>query len=580
VALVVNPSTGNLDVVFDNASEIKYDSTVSGLGTLDVQSAIDKVQSNINSLPTPISYKGVWNASTNTPFLSNTDVGKSGYLYQVTVAGTHDFGSGPLTFLVNDKVVNEGNQWDRWDQTDAVTSVQGFIGAVNLISNNIPEGATNLYFQNQRAQDAVGNILTDTVTIGFTYDGANHIVSAIVKDASITDVKVASGINATKIADGSVSNVVFQYLSGVTSPIQTQLNTKASASGATITNAIIGDTNTVILKDTNFTLEDDLDTTKKLQFQLSSITTGTSRVLTIPDANTTLVGTDNVQTLTNKSISAANNTISNITNISISAVAGIDATKLADGSVTNTELQYVHGLTSPVQTQLNNKQPLSTTLTSLSTYNTNGLITQTAPNTFTGRTLTPASTKVSVVNGDGVAGNPIVDIVESNLSLNNISGTLGIAKGGTGTVTTPTNGQLLIGNAGSYAVANLTPGTGISISNTPGAIVVSAVSANANDIPETIFTATTSASPVSVTGASFSNAAVRSFVLRMNALGATSTYQNFEITGIQRGADWVISQQSLGDNAGITFSITTTGQLQYISNNNVNLRFKAATISV
>jgi hypothetical protein len=580
VALVVNPSTGNLDVVFDNASEIKYDSTVSGLGTLDVQSAIDKVQSNINSLPTPISYKGVWNASTNTPFLSNTDVGKSGYLYQVTVAGTHDFGSGPLTFLVNDKVVNEGNQWDRWNQTDAVTSVQGFIGAVNLISNNIPEGATNLYFQNQRAQDAVGNILTDTVTIGFTYDGANHIVSAIVKDASITDVKVASGINATKIADGSVSNVVFQYLSGVTSPIQTQLNTKASASGATITNAIIGDTNTVILKDTNFTLEDDLDTTKKLQFQLSSITTGTSRVLTIPDANTTLVGTDNVQTLTNKSISAANNTISNITNISISAVAGIDATKLADGSVTNTELQYVHGLTSPVQTQLNNKQPLSTTLTSLSTYNTNGLITQTAPNTFTGRTLTPASTKVSVVNGDGVAGNPIVDIVESNLSLNNISGTLGIAKGGTGTVTTPTNGQLLIGNAGSYAVANLTPGTGISISNTPGAIVVSAVSANANDIPETIFTATTSASPVSVTGASFSNAAVRSFVLRMNALGATSTYQNFEITGIQRGADWVISQQSLGDNAGITFSITTTGQLQYISNNNVNLRFKAATISV
>jgi hypothetical protein len=580
VALVVNPSTGNLDVVFDKASEIKYDSTVSGLGTLDVQSAIDKVQSNINSLPTPISYKGVWNASTNTPSLSNTDVGKSGYLYQVTVAGTHDFGSGPLTFLVNDKVVNEGNQWDRWNQTDAVTSVQGFIGAVNLISNNIPEGATNLYFQNQRAQDAVGNILTDTVTIGFTYDGANHIVSAIVKDASITDVKVASGINATKIADGSVSNVVFQYLSGVTSPIQTQLNTKASASGATITNAIIGDTNTVILKDTNFTLEDDLDTTKKLQFQLSSITTGTSRVLTIPDANTTLVGTDNVQTLTNKSISAANNTISNITNISISAVAGIDATKLADGSVTNTELQYVHGLTSPVQTQLNNKQPLSTTLTSLSTYNTNGLITQTAPNTFTGRTLTPASTKVSVVNGDGVAGNPIVDIVESNLSLNNISGTLGIAKGGTGTVTTPTNGQLLIGNAGSYAVANLTPGTGISISNTPGAIVVSAVSANANDIPETIFTATTSASPVSVTGASFSNAAVRSFVLRMNALGATSTYQNFEITGIQRGADWVISQQSLGDNAGITFSITTTGQLQYISNNNVNLRFKAATISV
>lgn len=38
---------------------------------------------------------------------------------------------------------------------------------------------------------------------------------------------------------------------------------------------------------------------------------------------------------------------------------GIDATKLADGSVTNTELQYIGGLTSDAQTQLNAKLPTS-----------------------------------------------------------------------------------------------------------------------------------------------------------------------------------------------------------------------------
>jgi hypothetical protein len=40
---------------------------------------------------------------------------------------------------------------------------------------------------------------------------------------------------------------------------------------------------------------------------------------------------------------------------------GIDAVKLADGSVTNTELQYINSLTSNAQTQLDNKEPLHNT---------------------------------------------------------------------------------------------------------------------------------------------------------------------------------------------------------------------------
>jgi len=48
-----------------------------------------------------------------------------------------------------------------------------------------------------------------------------------------------------------------------------------------------------------------------------------------------------------------------------------------------------------------------------------------------------------------------------------LSAAVPVGKGGTGVVTAPTNGQLLIGNAGSYSVASLTAGTGISV--TPGA---------------------------------------------------------------------------------------------------------------
>jgi len=49
-----------------------------------------------------------------------------------------------------------------------------------------------------------------------------------VKDAGITNAKIASGIDAVKLSSGAVSNTEFDYLDGVTSPIQTQLNNSAT----------------------------------------------------------------------------------------------------------------------------------------------------------------------------------------------------------------------------------------------------------------------------------------------------------------------------------------------------------------
>ena len=64
-------------------------------------------------------------------------------------------------------------------------------------------------------------------------------------------------------------------------------------------------------------------------------------------------------TFTNKTIDqdGTGNSITNIADASIKAAAAIDATKIADGSVTSTEFQYINTLSSNAQTQLNAKSP-------------------------------------------------------------------------------------------------------------------------------------------------------------------------------------------------------------------------------
>jgi hypothetical protein len=90
--------------------------------------------------------------------------------------------------------------------------------------------------------------------------------------------------------------------------------------------------------------------------------------------------------------------------------SGLDAVKLSAGSVSNTEFDYLDGVTSSIQAQINGKQASDTGLTNFAAFNTSGIIVQTANDTFAGRSIAGTTNRLTVTNGDGVSGNPTINI--------------------------------------------------------------------------------------------------------------------------------------------------------------------------
>lgn len=120
-------------------------------------------------------------------------------------------------------------------------------------------------------------------------------------------------------------------------------------------NGVWVDPNATTFNDSAFRIFDNLDNSKQLAFEVSGVAASTTRTITIPNANVDLGN------LTDSNISpSAAITLSKLATLTINRALESNGSGVISPSVTtSTELGYLSGVTSSVQTQLNGKLNLS-----------------------------------------------------------------------------------------------------------------------------------------------------------------------------------------------------------------------------
>jgi hypothetical protein len=138
-----------------------------GVATLDSTGKIPVTQ-----LPSSVmEYKGTWNAATNTPTLAN-GTGDPGDVYICNVAGTANFGAGPIVFATGDWVVYNGSIWQKSGggsglyvpYSGATNDVN--LNTKNLFTNNVFEGFSSV------AASGVQIVLTVASTPNYLITGS------------------------------------------------------------------------------------------------------------------------------------------------------------------------------------------------------------------------------------------------------------------------------------------------------------------------------------------------------------------------------------------------------------------------
>lgn len=311
-----------------------------------------------------------------------------------------------------------------------------------------------------------------------------------------------------------------------------------------------------------------------------------------------VVTTTHIQSVTNKTINADNNTISELEVDNFKA--GVIDTDMDTGPNTNTSVPT----TLAVETYIANNVVSDTFTVKVSTDDTTPEFLEdklsSGDSSISITTTNPAGDEgldlqVNEANVDHDAllnyvANEHVDHSSVLLNTNADSGltgggdltasrTLSVDINGTTEELAPAgNDEILVHDTSAGALKKMTRDT-----------FLTGVALESNgDINETSFaTANNVAVATDVTGFAFNNAQVRSFkaLVSIEIDATADLFETREYIGIQKGSGWEMSPSSVGDDSGIDLTITSTGQVQYTSSNVAGfssgaIKFRAITTSI